>query len=145
MACRQFIWVALLVCTRVVWGGSRTDADLRKITIEPSAAFISGPGGTHTFVVTAYYEDGHVADLSRDAVLTISDPNVAKIGTPGTIISTAEGVTRIGVKRGKQSAEAALIVTQAKPKSWQFESDIAPIFSKLGCNNNACHGALNGQ
>ena len=68
-----------------------------------------------------------------------------KIGAPGTVVSIGEGVTRIAVNRGKLSAEAALIVTQAKPKSWQFESDIAPIFSKLGCNNNACHGALNGQ
>jgi hypothetical protein len=145
MASTRLRWVALVVSAPVVWAGSRSDAELRKITIEPSAAFIGGAGGTHTFVITGHYEDGFVADLSRDVVLTIADPQIAKIGTPGTVVSTGEGVTRLTVRRGKQSAEAALIVTPAKPKSWQFESDIAPIFSKLGCNNNACHGALNGQ
>jgi len=77
---RQFISMALLVCAPAVWANHRTDAELRKITIEPSAAFISGSGGTHTFVVTGHYEDGFMADLSRDAVFTISDPRVAKIG-----------------------------------------------------------------
>jgi len=129
----------------VLGAGTRSAADLRKITIEPTAGFISGVGGSHTFVVSGHYQDGFVADLTRDAVFTTSDPGVARIGPRGTVISTAEGVARITAKSGTHSAEAALVVTPARPKTWQFYSDIAPIFSKLGCNNNACHGAQNGQ
>ncbi|HUQ93999.1 MAG TPA: DUF1553 domain-containing protein [Bryobacteraceae bacterium] len=145
MTRRQWRWAVFLACIPVLEAGARNAADLQKITIEPSAGFISGPGGSHRFVVSGHYQDGFLADLTRDAVLTTSDPGVAKVGGAGAIISTAEGVARITAKFAGHSAEAALVVTPARPKTWQFYSDIAPIFSKLGCSNNSCHGALNGQ
>ncbi|MEO7654014.1 MAG: DUF1553 domain-containing protein [Bryobacteraceae bacterium] len=141
----HWVWGAVVACTSVLGAGTRSAADLRKITIEPSAGFISGAGGSHTFVVSGHYSDGFVADLTREAVLTTSDAAVAKIGTPGKVISATEGVARITAKSGGLSADAALVVTPARPKAWQFYSDIAPLFSKMGCSSNACHGALNGQ
>lgn len=136
---------AWLACSSVLGAGTRSAADLRKIAIEPSAGFISGAGGSHTFVVSGHYQDGFVADLTREAVLTTSDPGVATIGAAGKVVSVAEGVARITATSGKHSAGAALVVTPQRPKTWQFYSDVAPIFSKMGCSSNSCHGALNGQ
>jgi hypothetical protein len=141
----QWKCTAVIAFVPLLSAAVRSDADLVKITVEPTAGFISGAGGSHRFIVSGQYADGFIADLTRAAVFTSSDPQIATVGSPGVVISTGEGVARISVKRGRHSADAALIVTQARPKTWQFDADIAPVFSKLGCNNSACHGALNGQ
>ncbi len=65
--------MALLAVAAVLPGWTRSAADLQKITLEPSAAFITGAGGAHTFVISGHYKDGSVADLTRDAVLTSAD------------------------------------------------------------------------
>lgn len=135
---------ALLLCGMSL-AKQRGPGELTKITIDPAAAFAAGAGSSHQFVVTGHFQDGFVADLTREAVITAADPAIARAAGNGMVTATAEGVTRIVASWNGRSATAALIVTARGAKVWKFDDDIAPIFSKLGCNNNACHGALNGQ
>jgi hypothetical protein len=86
-----------------------------------------------------------VADLTREAAFSTSEPDVVKLEGRGSVVSLRDGIARITAKVGSLAADAAVVVTPSRSKSWQFDTDIAPIFSKLGCNNNSCHGALNGQ
>ncbi|MFN0172356.1 MAG: DUF1553 domain-containing protein [Bryobacteraceae bacterium] len=120
-------------------------ADLVKIVVEPSAGYIHGTGGVHSFLVTGHYPDGTARDLTRQAAFSLSDAKVANTTAPGVFTATAEGFTEIRVQASGLSAKAALVVGPPRAKSWQFPTDVAPIFSKLGCNSNNCHGALNGQ
>ena len=54
----------------------------------------------------------------------------------------ARTVLSIGGASGAATAE----VREAPPaREFSFEGDIAPVFSRKGCNNSNCHGALKGQ
>ncbi len=120
-------------------------AELTKIAVEPSAGYIHGAGGVHSYLVTGRYSDGTVRDLTRQATFSLSDAKIATASSAGVFTAAAEGFTEIRVQAAGLSAKAALVVGPPRAKSWQFPTDVAPIFSKLGCNNNNCHGALNGQ
>lgn len=120
-------------------------AEIDRITVEPRAAAVQGPGESHQFLVTAHYAEGGVRDVTREARYAIQDPGVAKAVGPGNLTAVAEGVTQIEIQLEGRKTRAAFVVHPARGKTWEFANDIAPIFSKYGCNNNACHGALNGQ
>jgi len=116
-----------------------------KITIAPSAGFINGPGNLHSFIVIGHYQDGSERDLTREAVYSMSESGVATPVDKGIFRATSEGVVKVTATVASRTADSAIIVTPATKKGWDFASDIAPIFSKLGCNGSNCHGALNGQ
>ncbi len=123
----------------------QAEPKLEKIAIEPRAGFVTLPHGQHSFLVTGYYADGSVRDLTRDASYSISDPGVLKQAGRGLFEAAAEGVAKVAARVGGLSAEAAVVVNPPVATAWDFAADIAPIFSKLGCNNSNCHGAINGQ
>ena len=85
---------AILAYGATLCGGTRSIADLEKITIEPSAGFISGTGRSHTFVVSGRYRDGFVADLTREAVFSTSEPAVVKLSGQGSVVSLSDGIAR---------------------------------------------------
>lgn len=118
---------------------------LKSVVIEPQAGFIYGPGQSHSFVVSGYYQDGSIRDLTRDAAYSVSDTALLAPSGKGVFRALAEGVGTITVSFQGHSAVAAVVVRPLRNKTWEFAADIAPIFSKLGCNGSNCHGALNGQ
>jgi len=56
----------------------------QKITIDPAAGFILGTGSTHSVIVSGYYPDGSVRDLTRAAVYKFSDPGIVTQVEPGS-------------------------------------------------------------
>jgi hypothetical protein len=65
-----------LICAAfasLAWSQSGVPS-LQRIAIEPRAAFIAGPGGRHHFLVSGYYSDGSVRDLTREAAYSVSEP-----------------------------------------------------------------------
>src|SRR4051812_4941503 len=109
-----------------------------RIQIEPEAGFIAGSGNFHSFVVSGHYADGSTRDLTRDCVYSVSDPQIVAPDEKGRFRALREGVAKVTAECGNLKADAALIVTPARSKTWEFNTDIAPIFSKLGCNNSNC-------
>lgn len=142
---RARVLLLMLLIASLPAGAQQGSSQLRRIALEPSAGFINGVGGQHAFVLSGYYQDGSARDLTRQAMYVVSDPSIVQPAGPGAFAATSEGVTKITAAFGGFSAEAAIIVNPSGSKAWEFTADIAPIFSKLGCNNNNCHGALNGQ
>src|SRR2546423_1514928 len=105
-------------------------AELQKITLEPQAGFIAGVGNMHSFIVTGHYRDGSIRDLTRDAIYLISDNSVVAGAAKGSFNAVGEGVAKVTAVIGSKTADAAIIVSPAGHKSWEFATDIAPIFSK---------------
>jgi hypothetical protein len=122
------------------------EATLVRVVLEPSNPIIFGANLTQTLIVTGKYTDGSLRDLTRQAAFTSSDPAVATVDSNGTVKAIKNGVAWITAKVGRVRARQAIrvqLADQQRPIS--FVNDIAPIFTRLGCSNSNCHGAINGQ
>jgi hypothetical protein len=122
------------------------DARLQAIFFEPKSVFISGPGEAQSILVTGRYADGTLRDLTRQAKLSSADPAIVELGEDARLISKMPGTTRVSAGiLGKTASLMVVVREQTGQKTLNFAADIAPIFSRYGCNASGCHGALNGQ
>src|SRR5262249_25740095 len=57
-----------------------------------------------------------------------------------------DGATSVVVEWSGFSREVAVRVAETgRARALNFENDIVPVLSKLGCNSSACHGKAEGQ
>src|SRR5213076_1484420 len=54
------------------------------------------------------------------------------------------GTAKIVATAGPSRVESSIVVA-AKPRAWDFDEDIEPILTKVGCNAGNCHGRAAGQ
>lgn len=120
-------------------------APLRQIRIDPQVAYLRGAGTLHRLLLTAVYEDGAESDITGEAKLSFDSPDVIETASAGQIKALKEGIARITAEFQGRRAESIAIVQPKRAVDIDFLHDVAPIFSRMGCNNTNCHGSLNGQ
>ena len=75
-----------------------------------------------------------------------SDPSVARID--GSLVHPVGNGTATIVARLADGREATAVVevTEAQQDHrWSYRNEVQSVFSKIGCNSGACHGALAGK
>ena len=85
-------------------------------------------------------------DATRSAQYTTSNPAIVRIDSMGYVTPTGDGSTTIIVKH--EGGEASIPVTVkgiANGRAIDFQTEIMPLLSKLGCNAGGCHGKASGQ
>ena len=115
------------------------------LEVEPRITSIQGPGHTHHVLFTGVLKDGDRVDLTSEAKVSIENPQRVRQASPGLFQALGEGISKIRVNWGKLSAEGVIVIEPARNAKIDFATQVAPIFSKAGCNGTNCHGALNGQ
>ncbi len=119
-------------------------ADSSRLVVEPEVAFIRGVGNTHTLLFSAVNPEGR-RDVSAEVEIAIDDPDVARSVEPGVLEARSHGFTKVTATYGDLEASFPLIVQPRRSIRADFATEVAPVFSRHGCNNTNCHGALNGQ
>lgn len=75
--------------------GARTDTEkvkrVSRLEVLPAVPNVTLPGMTQKMLVIAHYPDGTTRDVTREAVLTSSLPEVATIGSDGAISAVRRG------------------------------------------------------
>lgn len=125
-------------------GAASAAADTWRLVVEPDIAFIRGVGNTHTVLFSAVDPKGR-RDVSAEVEISIDDPDVARSVEPGVFEGRRHGFTKVTATFGDLEASFPLIVQPRRSVGADFATEVAPIFSRHGCNNTNCHGALNGQ
>jgi hypothetical protein len=120
-------------------------AALREVRIAPQVAYIYGSGATHHLLFTAVYDDGTERDVTEQAAVTFDSPDVVETASPGQIKALKEGIAKLRVEFDGWHGESVVIVHPKRMANIDFIHEVAPIFSRMGCNNTNCHGSLNGQ
>lgn len=121
-------------------------AGLLELFFEPRSVFISGLGESQSLLITGRYADGTLRDLTREARLSTLDSRIVTVASAARLTSIAHGNTRVRAEMGGHTATALVVVREiGERRTLNFATDIAPIFSRYGCNASGCHGALNGQ
>lgn len=117
-----------------------------KLEVSPTSFTLDGKRQQLQLIVTGFYADGSVADLTRAANYTLKQPEIAKVNARGAVAPKANGQTVIQAKVGDASIEMSLTVKNAQaddPVSFHFQT--LPILSKTGCSMGACHGSPHGK
>lgn len=143
------LFFASLIC--VLFFSSAMSADEKEtaepktsITVVPSEVKLDGPNSLQFVLVQEVVNQETFRQL-KEAELTIVDPKIAKIEN-SIVVPKSNGTTELIAKFNGATAKATITVTHFdRPQRISFRNDVLPVFSKLGCNSGACHGALAGK
>ena len=122
-------------------------ASAGELRILPAEFTLHGSKGRQQLAVVAMRQDRYSATLPSDQVeLRSSDPTVVGI-QGGIAVAMGNGQAEIvAVDRQGNEASARVHVEHAgEPHRWSFRNEVQSVFSKVGCNQGACHGALAGK
>ncbi len=121
------------------------DAQLDRIEVYPAEVRLAGVREQAQLIVTGYYTDGSIQDLTR--VATISTGNADVVTVSGTVahpVANGEATLNIDVD-GKGTAAKVIVENQDKPQPVSFLYDTLAALSKNSCNAGACHGSPSGK
>lgn len=98
-------------------------------------------------VVTGVYSSGQRHDLTREVEYSLQPSGVASVNATGQLTPAVDGSVTVTAKTASgESASIQVQVTRcAEQLPINFENEIVPIFTKLGCNAGGCHGKSDGQ
>jgi hypothetical protein len=97
-------------------------------------------------LVTAEAKDGSLTDVTALARYASRDPTVVQVFAGGECQALKDGATEVMVSYAGRSASLPVKVRdsgQSRPPS--FVNDVIPLFTRIGCNQGACHGRGAGQ
>jgi hypothetical protein len=116
------------------------------LSTDPAEVRLAGPTARRLILVTGKNEEGAPVDLTRSARFRTLDPTVATVDTLGVVRAVGDGRTTVVVEAGGESRTVAVQVEgSAQVRPFNFENDIVPVLSRLGCNASGCHGKAEGQ
>ena len=117
----------------------------RGLRILPDQVRLSGDNPRQQLIVTGRV-DGRDVDLTRRVSLTSADPAIARIDAEGIVRPVKEGRTSITSRwQGATSRVEVEVSRFGDLRSLDFERDVQPILTRLGCNAGPCHGKQRGQ
>jgi hypothetical protein len=119
--------------------------ELQSLRIEPAEVHLHGSNRVQQLLITGVSQAGQAIDVTRLCDLSSSDPNIASV-SGSRVQGVRDGKVTIEARLGKWSATVPASVHDfASYPPIHFANDVAPLFSKLGCNSGGCHGKASGQ
>ncbi len=112
-----------------------------------AATTLVGRDARLQLLVTGELSDGSQLDWTHQVNYAAEPPGIADINDSGLVTPLANGSVTITAKsENGKAAQATLQVTGFDQNAAvSFPSQVAPIFTKLGCNGGGCHGKASGQ
>ena len=125
--------------------GVSADDSLKRIEVYPAEVNLSSQRGRSQLVVTGFYSNGDLRDLTRVAKIKSSDEETATVAN-GVVVPHQDGSTTLKITVGKQSIDVPVAVSnQAEPDPIRFKYETLAILTKQGCNSGSCHGSPQGK
>jgi len=122
-----------------------TQAD-RPLEIEPAAALLRPGDLGLQFAVRREGDRGGWRDRTADVTWTAEPEGVVAIEPNGFARPVGSGTVVVTASTPEgDTAEAELTVESAANRPWDFDTDIVPILTHVGCNTGSCHGATEGK
>lgn len=90
--------------------------------------------------------DGNTVDVTRRVAFTVHPEGVLNVDSTGLVTPLSDGQATIRATQDDHTAEIKVAVSGfAAPLPLNFQNQVVPIFTKLGCNGGGCHGKSGGQ
>lgn len=122
-----------------------TELVITGLSTSPAQIELTSPIDYVQLVVTATLADGRTVDVTRAVQMVVQGDNV-RVSHTGTVQPQANGATEITFELGGQTSVVPCTVHGLDhPFQPNYLRDVAPIMTKLGCNQGTCHGAAQGK
>jgi hypothetical protein len=116
-----------------------------KIEVIPTEVKMSTPLHKVQLVVTGFYADGSMQDLTRVAELKAGASGILRM-EEALLLPMADGTTNLTVQVGELQQNLPVLVSgQKTPEQISFHYGALAALSKNGCNSGGCHGAPSGK
>jgi hypothetical protein len=136
----------LLAAVLMLATGVPTGSAVSAVSTDPAAVRLVGPTARRLILVTGTDAEGERVDLTRSARFRTLDPGIATVDAAGVVWPVSDGGTTVIVEAAGATRTVAVRVEGSKrARAFNFENDIVPVLSKLGCNASGCHGKAEGQ
>src|SRR5688572_18661189 len=107
---------------------------------------LSGPESWQQVLVSGRYADGQTRDLTRSAKYDAIPAGIIAVDASGLVTPLKDGEATLHAKVDGLSTSLPVVVKDiATERPIHFENQIAPIFTRFGCNAGGCHGKAGGQ
>ncbi len=117
-----------------------------RLLVQPERLDLIGPNARHRVLVTAVAADGRQTDVTAAAAYTSARPDLVTVGRDGECRAVADGETSVRIGYAGRSAEVVVVARETTvPRPPSYRNDVMPLFTRLGCNQGACHGKGAGQ
>ncbi|QDT97595.1 DUF1549 domain-containing protein [Gimesia aquarii] len=117
-----------------------------KLEVQPPTARIAQKYDTIQFIVTGYLKSGGKTDLTRLVKVNLSQPGKIHVSPTGLVRALQPGTVDVNFSQKGIQTKAKITVAEFpedyRPDYWR---DVAPAFTKMGCNSGLCHGANKGK
>ncbi|MFV1965792.1 MAG: DUF1549 domain-containing protein [Pirellulaceae bacterium] len=135
-------WATLLAAS-VSYAGDA--APLTELNVYPPDVNLTTTRDHQSLIVQATYADGMTRDVTAEAKMTLSNPNLAR-QDKNVLFPAADGQGEVKIEYAGKTVTVPMVVhnaTAERPVS--FKLDVMPVFMKSGCNMGSCHGAARGK
>jgi hypothetical protein len=117
-----------------------------ELQLLPGDLTLTGPHGSQRLLVVTRTSGTIDGDVTDKVQFQSSNTKVAKIDEDGILRAVGDGQALITAMRGSERAEIKVQVKGSQePFAWSYRNHVTPVFTRLGCNSGACHGALAGK
>ena len=140
---------ALLLLILAVVSTTCAADDIRSITIEMPAqhdrTILSGADDAWQLVITGTASDRQF-DATKRASFSVSPDGIIDVSRAGLVTPLKDGDATLDVRVDRQTTQLKVTVKDVdQPRTLNFVTDVAPLFSRFDCNSGGCHGKKGGQ
>ena len=111
-----------------------------------NAVMLNGPDSSWQVVVTGLTGSGRPLDVTRGAVFTAEPAGIVAVDSTGLVTPLRDGqatlIARVDALETRLPVEVQHVEV---PHQLNFVTDVAPLFTRHGCNAGGCHGKKGGQ
>ncbi|MEX0728927.1 MAG: DUF1553 domain-containing protein [Planctomycetaceae bacterium] len=124
---------------------------LTAVKVEPNltgtGVTLRGRDARQQLYVTGEYSSGQLHDFTRSVQYGVAPEGIITVSATGMVTPIADGdaVVKATTSEGAVAELAVHVEGVAVPVAINFNNQIVPIFTKLGCNSGGCHGKASGQ
>ena len=120
-------------------------ASLASLEIEPKEIVLNGRFAYNQILVTGKLNSGESVDVTR-MVNYVVPADFIDVSRAGLVRSKKDGKATLVAKLAGQSVSVPVTVSGfSAPMHVDFIRDVAPVLSRLGCNQGTCHGSAQGK
>ena len=106
---------------------------------------LEGARDAEAILVLATSTTGTTDDRTDEVALRVLDPAIARL-EDGRLVPVADGTTQLVVGEGGTALSVQVEVRGASEDSeLDFNTDVLPWLTSMGCNTGSCHGSARGQ
>jgi Protein of unknown function (DUF1553)/Protein of unknown function (DUF1549) len=108
---------------------------------------LTGPDASQQILVTGAFSSGQSRDLTRQARYSSAPIGVVAVDPAGVVTPLKDGKAEITAEvTGAAPVRIGVTVMHfADDPRVSFANEVAPVFTRLGCNTGSCHGKASGQ